>query len=72
MCLKAGNCIRLYNQEGKHVLSLVACPSGVDICTPDGDVMYCDSQQDLGEVLEHLKDSQRPIEQMCRQLPLAK
>lgn len=72
MCIKAENCIRLYSQEGKHVLSLVACPSGVDICTPEGDVMYCDSQGDLNEILTHLSDCQRPIEEMCRQLPLAK
>lgn len=63
-------CIRLYDQSGRHVLSLVSCGTGVDIATPDGDVLFCDQADDLKDVLAVLQGCQRSVEDQCRQLPL--
>jgi hypothetical protein len=53
--LKYGNCARLYDEDGKHVLSILPCPDcpeggdgkseyayAVDVATPDGKVVWCD------------------------------
>ena len=70
MKLDEDTCIRLYDQGGRHVLSLVACHEGVDISTPDGEVLFCDQANDLAQVLEVLQGCERPVADQCRQLPL--
>lgn len=49
-------CVRLYNNKGEHVMSLLPC--GVnharevinwDLCLPDGKVLYCGIDNELAE-----------------------
>ena len=48
-------CIRLYDGEGKHLLSLLRCHTdgGFDLATPDGGVQHCDGA-DKDELIQHL------------------
>jgi len=70
MGIPPDKCIRLYSQDGRHVLSLLWCPSGTDVATPDGEVLYCDGTNDLDDILRHLQGCEKPIDQPCRKLPL--
>lgn len=58
-------CIRLYDKDGKHCLSIMNCASlshtcdhnvleakNVDVATPTGAVMFCVPTQDFSGVLE--------------------
>lgn len=41
--LDYNSCVRLYNENGEHVLSVLRCHSGgFDIATPDGKVLWAD------------------------------
>lgn len=60
--LEADSCVRLYNAAGEHKLSLVPCAEDgdgnvcvVDLCAPDGKVLYCGVDIDLAnEIALHL------------------
>jgi len=44
--------VRLYNEDGEHVLSLIDDPDGcenVDLYRPDGTVLYCGVDRDVFE-----------------------
>lgn len=46
--------IRLYNEKGEHILSIVDEPAfcvNIDLATPDGNVEYCGVPRDLFETL---------------------
>lgn len=48
MELLPGNCIRLYNEAGWHVASILRCfDGGYDYATPSGTVLYCGVCPDL-------------------------
>ncbi len=52
-------CIRVYNSDGDHKLSILPCSEvegRYDLCTPDGEVLYCDVDPELVEVLALVMD----------------
>lgn len=60
--IEEGNCIRLYGQNGRHMLSLLPCgKDGIDIATPDGEVLYCDQEGDLKDIVTLLLPLVRPV-----------
>lgn len=52
-----GQCIRLYDKEGEHIISILPCcddEDSFDICTPEGKVWLC--TKDLEYVVTCLSD----------------
>jgi hypothetical protein len=55
------SCIRLYNNKGEHILSILPCDYTpmeknnfslrCDLANPDGKVLYCGIEEDLVKVL---------------------
>lgn len=52
------NCLRLFNEELEHCLSLLPCGidseglvTSWDVATPDGEVQYCGVDNDLVDTL---------------------
>ena len=67
-------CIRLYDKDGKHCLSILNCSSlshtgdpqvlearNVDVSTPSGSVMFCVPTQDFSGVVEAFRHAVEKI-----------
>jgi hypothetical protein len=54
MKMDYGQKIRLYNKDGKHVLSLIRCRDDtqyIDLITPDGEVQCCSPIADYWPII---------------------
>lgn len=51
--------IRLYNKDGKHVMSIVRCLSdgGFDVATPSGKVLWADCDGEMIDFWEFLSSN---------------
>ena len=60
--LGQSDCIRLFDKNGNHVLTIIQCyddESMIDIGTPDGKVLYC---ADFSKLLENVLHLAEPID----------
>lgn len=53
--------IRLYDENGNHLLSIVPCGNGTDIAHPDGKVFWCgkiNEDDALNTIIENFPPSE--------------
>lgn len=57
LALEWNECIRLYNEKGEHVASLLTCiddDNSIDLALPDGKVLYCGVENEFVECIKQL------------------